>query len=486
MDNQHSLLALARDLAGSIRTYATDPRNRWKTVAIAAGFSALLVYAILRSTVLDASDLRNGYLHPTRAVLYCGKDIYRDFPNNSFPAFFYCVVAPFAQFTDGVAAVLWYVLSVGLFFGINGLVIRMLKTTSPPGVTGSSTEAAADRAPHRACRGVPVVSTSTGPRPDDRCVEATGGRSSTASRPGPRMSYFIAPLLCSVILADNLYLGQSNIMTLFFVCASLYSYLHGKDVRAGVWLSLGICFKVTPALFLLFYLMKLRLKVLAGVAAGLVVFLVIVPALFFGPVKSLHYVRGWSEMILMPYVKGERVKSVNVTWKHTNQSLDAFLHRTFTDYAERKYGGLHRTLALVRLSEPAVNRLSKLVKVGLVALLVLVLVRLRGCGMASLPWEGSIFLMTMLYLSPISWSSHYMAVLVPYAVMVHTIINLPKKDPGRRILFWALAVGMGFSVFNLTPTLQSYSFLFVGNAVVFAGLLAYALVFVPRRAGRQS
>lgn len=429
MQNSESLITLVKTLFINIKTYVLKKENRWKVIAIIIFFLAFATWGILRATIANASDLRSGYIRPARAVLYLGKDIYQDYPNNSFPAFFYCIIAFFAQFTYGIASFLWSIHTIGLYLIINAIILHIIRICCPD---------------------------------------------------FKKVSYFIGPILSCLFLVDVLFMGQSDIMTLFFICVSLFYYLHNKDIKSGIWLAAGICFKVTPGLFIFYYLLKARFRILISTGIGIILFLFIVPSFYFGPAKSMHYIKEWSSMILTPYVKGEKIKSVNLTWKHTNQSLEAFLHRHFTDYAEKKYNGFHKHLRFLQISEATVNRLSKIIKFVILILLSAVVLIAKQKEKCRFPYEISLFLMAMLYFSPISWVSHYMLILVPYSVIVNTIVNLKDKDSYKKVFISLLSIATVFNLFSNTPYLQSFSLIFIGSFILFITMFIYVFLYLNK------
>jgi hypothetical protein len=387
----------------------------------------MLIYSIMRSTVLETSDLRHNYLNPTRGVLYLGKDIYKDYAFNSFSPFFYCVMGFFAQFTNGFAAFLWYLCNASMYLGINALIIAIIKRTQFN---------------------------------------------------KKKYSVFIAPLLTIVILADNLYLGQSNIFTFFFVCLALYCYLTKRDLHSGFFLSIAIAFKITPALFLFHFLLKRRWKAIFGTAIGLTVCLLIIPSFYFGVKKNVYYAKTWTKTIISPFVTGKNIRSTNVTWYHTNQSLEASLNRHLTSYGRREYGGLHEIIDPAFMTEQQVHKLAIGIKLLILGLIAFVTLKYRKSLYRPFPFEMSLIFMGMFYLSPVAWISHYMVILFPYAVAVNELIEHEKGDIGRKVLAVSLWTAMIFSCFSLTPYLQSFSFLFIGNVFFFIGFSVFSLFFL--------
>ncbi len=135
-----------------------------------------------------------------------------------------------------------------------------------------------------------------------------------AGRPFPPWAKAVTVLLSLRPVLGDLYHGNVNLFILFLVIASLYSFHRRRDVTSGVFLALAIACKVTPALFVPYFLWKRSWKVLGGCALGLVLFLWLVPGAFLGFGHNAGLLHSWIERMVLPYViKGE------VTTEHPNQ-----------------------------------------------------------------------------------------------------------------------------------------------------------------------
>src|SRR5262249_44292257 len=135
----------------------------------------------------------------------------------------------------------------------------------------------------------------------------------------------LAVVLAVRPIAGDLTHGKVNLFILFLVVAGLYAFRRGRDFLAGLLLALAIACKVTPALFVPYFLWKRAWKTLAGCAAGLVLFLGVVPAAFLGPARNAELLHGWVRQMITPFVvQGE------VTTEHNNQSLPGLVHRLLT------------------------------------------------------------------------------------------------------------------------------------------------------------
>src|SRR5262249_31047105 len=88
---------------------------------------------------------------------------------------------------------------------------------------------------------------------------------------------------------------------------------------------LAIACKVTPALFVPYFLWKRSWKALGGCALGLALFLVVVPAWRLGKEKNWQDLQSWARCMVVPYVVGGQV-----TTDHPNQSLPGLVFRLAT------------------------------------------------------------------------------------------------------------------------------------------------------------
>jgi len=404
-------LALLREaLEAALRWTRQHRRGAAALGTLAALNVAYAAYRAARSR----SDLVNGYLVPARGILFGGKDPYVDYVNISFTPFFYAVVAPLAPLPDALASLVWSVLQLFFLFGALALARGLV--------------------------------------------------------PRPARSPLWALALGAPLAVDNLNLGQSNLLALFFVCAAMYSLSVGRHLKAGLLLSVAIAWKLTPAILVGLLLLKGRFRALAGVAAGLLCCLLIVPALVLGPTRTLTLTREWSALVLEPFAKGQKGRTANVDWYHTNQSMEAALQRALTPYGHSRYGGAHRLTDPGRLDEAQAHGVAWALRAVLLALLGWLAWRARGQARL-LPLEVALFLLGALFISPASWFSHYVAALVAYAVA------LEARDER---LTRALGVAVALTWVSVGPYLQSHSLVFLGHVALFAALWLHARAMAMR------
>jgi hypothetical protein len=150
---------------------------------------------------------------------------------------------------------------------------------------------------------------------------------SQSDRPFPAWAKALAVLLAIRPIVGDLQHGNVNLFILFLVVAALFAYQKGRGVLAGLTLGLAIACKLTPALFIPYFLWKRSWRALGGCLAGVVLFLWpgVVPALVLGAGENQHQLRHWYQCMVYPYTVENKVWS-----EHNNQSLVGVLYRLTT------------------------------------------------------------------------------------------------------------------------------------------------------------
>jgi hypothetical protein len=237
---------------------------------------------------------------------------------------------------------------------------------------------------------------------------------------GPILLLSFRPIL------SDLHHGNNNLVILFLIVAMLYAWRKGLDVLAGLLLALAISYKVTPALFVPYFMYRRSWRIVGATALGLGTFLLIVPSLVIGPGFNGECLGMWWHRMMTPFlVKGA------VSPQEINQSMAGVLTRLLT---ERKVGtgryDMHLDLNLVSWSPRAVAYLVKGLAVGMVGLLAL-LCRTRTTRRDDprLFGEFALIVLTMLFLSERSWKHHFVTLLLPYTYLMYRVAS--PSEPGR-------------------------------------------------------
>ena len=164
----------------------------------------------------------------------------------------------------------------------------------------------------------------------------------TRGRPCPMWARVLTVLLSLGPIVGDLHHGNVNLFILFLVVAALAAFRRRRDLLSGLLLGLAVACKVTPALFIPYFLWKRQWRVLAGCAAGLLLFLWpgLVPATILGWDANQKQVAGWYAEMVHPFVVEGKVTS-----EHNNQSLPGLVSRlathspSFTTYVKDEKTG---------------------------------------------------------------------------------------------------------------------------------------------------
>ena len=297
-------------------------------------------------------------------------------------------------------------------------------------------------------------------------------------RPVPSWVQAMVVLLSLRPIMSDLHHGNNNIYILFLVTATLAAWRKGYDVLAGLILAYAIVFKVTPGLFLLYFLYKRSWRTVAATGVGMGLFFFVVPSLFLGPEFNWLCLRTWWARILSPYVDGDYVGNQEI-----NQSMVGVLTRLLT---AAKPGGVGRYdlklhVNFVAWDPKLVVQGIKLLSVGLIGVLA-ALCRTRADRRDDprLLGEFALVVLTMLFVSERSWKHHFVTLVLPYTYLAYRVgvAGLPKRD--RWILGGALVastlmiattsteLGGKFAHHQGHKIAQAYGMFFWAGLVLFA------------------
>jgi hypothetical protein len=294
------------------------------------------------------------------------------------------------------------------------------------------------------------------------------------------------PLFRSLILLlslrpilGDLHHGNNNLLILFLIVAMFYAWRQGYDVVAGLLLGLATSYKVTPALFFIYFAYKRQWRTVGWGLIGMGIFLVIVPGMVIGPRFNGECLGMWWNRMVTPYVvKGATSPQEN------NQSLGALIARMLSDITpgSGRYD-VHLDLNLVSWPPWLVAYLIKVLAVGLLALLAFL------CRTATevrrdprLLGEVALVVLTMLFLSERSWKHHYVTVLLPYSYLVYEFFSSRVGPRGRALLVgsWALSFSLmaatSTDVGGLFAEGQGHEIAQGYGAFLWAGVVLYAMI----------
>lgn len=260
-------------------------------------------------------------------------------------------------------------------------------------------------------------------------------------RPFPAWAKALTVLLSLRPIMSDLSHGNVNILILFLCVLSVYAFARGRDFAAGVVMALAIACKLTPAVFVAYFVWKRAWRALAGTLVGLGLFFVLVPGVALGFDRNAELLASWFEGMVKPFVMGGVV-----TTDHPNQSLPGLLYRlltvspSFSDYVRDVYTPTeyHNVAALA----PETVRLILKGLMGLFALGVVLTCHSRSRGGWAQSAEVGLMFCGMLLFSERTWKHHCVTLVVPFAVVCYALAAVPMGTWLRRGLWASLGVAV--------------------------------------------
>jgi hypothetical protein len=257
----------------------------------------------------------------------------------------------------------------------------------------------------------------------------------------PPMFRSLVLLLSLRPILGDLHHGNNNLLILFLIVAMLTAWRRNSDIAAGLLLGLATTYKVTPALFFLYFAYKRSWRTVLWGMLGMGIFLLIVPSLVIGTQFNGECLGMWWHRMVTPYlVQGATSPQV------VNQSLIGVLCRMLIELTPGpgRYA-VHQRWNLASLPPWVVHYLIKGVVIGLLALLAtLCRTKTRERRDPRLLGEFALVVLTMLFVSERSWKHHYVTVLLPITYLVSEFFS-PRVGPRGRmaiVVAWALSFGL--------------------------------------------
>jgi hypothetical protein len=286
---------------------------------------------------------------------------------------------------------------------------------------------------------------------------------------------FVIPLvLAAGIVGSNLETAQVNHVTLFLVTLALYMFRRGRDLSAGALIGVAAALKLTPALFILYFLYKRAYRVVAGAGVALVVCWLLIPPLLFGFDNFGPIMSGWWGILTRFLTEGTIAEGI-VGFRHTNQSLSAAFHRFFTQVPADGGRGPDYFVNILALDLTLADRIVKAMVLAILGFLVWICrTPLGERGSVALAFEYSLIWIATLFISPISWINHYVFLLFPFAAAVYYIRTRPPSLRERRLLLYGLGASFLLVSSSASRLPQAWSLPFLG-ALVLAVAVAVAL-----------
>jgi alpha-1,2-mannosyltransferase len=238
-------------------------------------------------------------------------------------------------------------------------------------------------------------------------------------------------------IMSDLHHANNNLLILSLIVFALYAWRKGYDILAGLILALAITYKVTPALFVPYFLYKRSWRTVGATILGMGLFLLAVPSLVLGPGLNGQCLSWWWHRILSPFVAGDVVSVQEV-----NQSMVGTLSRLLSAHKNpdpHGYTGTEIDGNFLALAPRTVALIVKGLSFGFVGLLAY-FCRTRASKRddARMMGEFALVVLVMLFVSERSWKHHFVTLLIPYTYLAYRAIVAPTTRQVRLVLGGAL------------------------------------------------
>ncbi|MFH1073867.1 MAG: glycosyltransferase family 87 protein [Candidatus Firestonebacteria bacterium] len=402
-------------------------------------FFVNIIYALTRHSV----DFYQFWLISRNAIFVKGYDIYYVNTDFSQPLFFFCFVTAFSVFTYKTALFLWNIMQIFLAAFTIILSSKIL---------------------------------GFGERYDGGWNEGKHLKSG---------NYVLPLILGAVIICDNLWLGQANILSFFLCTAAIYNHLKERSWAVGLLLALAISVKLTPILFLIYFLYKKDYEAFPWTIGGVFLFMTVVPSMLYGIPKTLIYLQEYIRSVIMPFVNNDVVIRGTTGFWHSNQSIDGFLGRHFTDFGRNHYGGFHNMIDPANMTLLQIKKIGLIIKTALVLLAAFAFTNNKKKNPHLLKFEYAIMFLLILFISPASWLNHFVTVIFGYYVAANYIRDDSSSYFGRILMKIGLIACFTLATLSsFTKYTQSFSGMFLGHFILLISL--FIILFIEKSRIRKT
>ena len=286
-------------------------------------------------------------------------------------------------------------------------------------------------------------------------------------------SVVLVPFLMTArLFQEQLQHTQINAQVWFLVLLAFHLFRRGRAAVGGGALALAVSLKAVPVLLLPYLAYRRAWRALAWTGGFLVVLNAALPALVYGPERSIAHWRSWRAVAAR--------EMDDPVPQFSNQSLLAAMKRLLTTA-----GGARDPVRYAATDWPP----------GTVRAAFYALVALAGMWLAwrfrhhPPDWadprttaELAILLGAMVVVDPLAWKAHYVVLIVPYTFAWWALRRLPEGTPGRVwrwVLWWGSFACITLSAPALVgrhfrDVLESLNVILVGAVLLLA--LALSLV----------
>ena len=258
-------------------------------------------------------------------------------------------------------------------------------------------------------------------------------------------------LILAKFAGREIELGQVNILMIFLLLMMVKTLLEKKDIQSGLFWSLSLFFKPYALVFLPYFILRKRLRLLAsGMAA--VVFGFLLPIFFYGFEKAFFVLKEWQRTLSL--------STRHLLEQYDNSSIYAFFLKSLPADKERLAWVLSFSVVCVA---------------GLFLLGMMLKGKKAGLSKPEV-LESAYLLVLIPFLSPLAWYYNYLYSMLAVVFLVNLIDRFP---PSLKYILIADFVFIGASLSEILR--RKVYYFYTQHALVVIGYLIILFYLVYSR-----
>ena len=225
-----------------------------------------------------------------------------------------------------------------------------------------------------------------------------------------------------------------------FIALGLLALMRGRTLAGAASLAAAAALKVTPLIFLPYLVFKRRFAA-AGIFIGVLVLLTLLPDILLPPKTGWHVTVWLRDVILAPLdMQFGFDLPFWVTDSPMNQTFRAALVRLFTGVHETQS---YQTVFTIMTSRPYTIALYSVMGIYVAAAGLVMLKSRRDDRLIAV--DGALLIVSALLLTPVSSQSHFVGLMLPYALVAAALIKQPRLRG-----FYAVMAALSFVLATAT------------------------------------
>lgn len=301
--------------------------------------------------------------------------------------------------------------------------------------------------------------------------------------PWPDWALVVLLLLSVRVFKSDLVHGNVNLVIGGLIATALFCSYQARDFLAGLIIGLAIVLKVTPLLFVPYFMYKRRWLSVLGATAGILLFCWIVPGLILGFEFNKQLTMGWYMQMTHPFITGEPVSYLQTS--HINQSFTGVFYRFLSDSvavtADARRGYDELRVNFVSLDHHSVSLIVRMASIMVVGCLIFFsrTPREDRKHLGNLG-EFAIVFLAMLFLSERSWKHHYVLLIFAHGFLLYYLLTMKPVGWGKWVPVSSLIIAIlcHFVLNDLTlghywsNVAEAYGVYLLGGISLFVGCSA--------------